>query len=419
MKKVFLTIFALAAFFALAITEAAHAIILPSTPASPKAVSASYNSIKISWDKVDGATGYVLYRYSPAAQGYVRLRVLKTVYFTDTGLSTGMEYSYKVRAYTAADTNIYGLPSKALKAMPVPSVPGHFKSFWTSDTGDNLNWASVPGATGYVLYRFNPAAGAFERIKVTTAKAYTNTGLIKGTTYYYKVRAYRHVSETNIYGNPSAKLAVKAGKRAAPSVIVYNGNRNRAEIAFTFDDSGYRLGKMLDTCNRKGIKATFFLLSGELRANPKRWQAAVKQGFLICNHTTSHRMNLGKLSENEIRQDILSWEKACKDVLGEDYFYRMKSEFPYFRAPGGNSTKRLQQVLGDLGYKKTIYWTREDIWFKTHNPRGLSLVQNYVWGASNGGIFLMHGGSYGALSSVIDGVRARHFHIKLLPELLK
>jgi len=419
MKKVFFVIFALAVVFVLATAGAAHAITLPSTPASANAVSSSYNSIKISWGKVDGATGYVLYRYSASANAYIRFRVLKTTGFTDTGLLTGREYSYKVRAYRSADTNIYGAPSKALNAIPVPSVPGHFESFWMSNTGINLNWASVPGAKGYVLYRWNPAAGAYERLKVTSATAYTNTGLVKGTTYYYKVRAYRHVSETNIYGNPSAKLAAKAGHRAAPSVIVYNGSRNRAEIAFTFDDSGYRLGKMLDTCNRKGIKATFFLLTGELRANPKRWQEAVKQGFLICNHTTSHRMNLGKLSENEIRQDILGWEKACKEVLGEEYFYKMKSEFPYFRAPGGNSTKRLQQVLGDLGYKKTIYWTREDVWFKTHNPRGLSLVQNYVLNARNGDIFLMHGGSYGALPSVIDGVRAKHYHIQLLPELLK
>ena len=43
--------------------------------------------------------------------------------------------------------------------------------------------------------------GKYSLVRTTTAKTYTKTGLTKGKTYYFKVRAYRTVDGTNIYGN--------------------------------------------------------------------------------------------------------------------------------------------------------------------------------------------------------------------------
>lgn len=392
---------------------------VPATPGKVKAASASYNSIKISWGKVSGAAGYVVYRFNTASKAYERLKVAKSTGISDTGLTAGREYSYKTVAYRkAGDKNIYGKLSQPVKAIPKPSVPGSLRSTPSGDTVLKLSWSAVPGATGYFIYRYNPAKKAYEQLKATTAPTFTNTGLVKGTTYYYKVMAYRSVNGKNIYSGLSATLSVKAGWRAAPSVVVYRGNKTKAEIALTFDDSGPNLGKILAICNKKGVKATFFLLAGELKTNPARWREAVKQGHQVCSHGVSHSYRLGKKTEAEIRSDILGWEKVCKDALGKEYFNRMKADFPYFRAPGGNNTPRLQQVLGDLGYSSAINWSREDVYFKSHNPKGLTLAQNYVLNAKNGDIFLMHGGSYGSLASVIDGVRNKGFKCKLLSEIL-
>ncbi len=214
------------------------------------------------------------------------------------------------------------------------------------------------------------------------------------------------------------EITVTPEKKASPSVIVYHGNLTKAEIAFTFDDAGAGLGKILEICNQKGIKATFFLLAGELEANPERWQKAVEDGHQICNHTVSHNMSLPKLSEEAIKKEILGWEKVAKKVLGEDYVKRMKEDFPYFRAPGGNQSKRLQQVLGDLGYPITAYWSCEDCWFLTHNPNNLTMVQHYTSSAKNGAIFLMHGGKYSLVSEIIDNVQNKGYEFKLVSEIL-
>lgn len=205
---------------------------------------------------------------------------------------------------------------------------------------------------------------------------------------------------------------------AKPSVIISRGNRSEPEIAFTFDDSGVGLHKILNICNEKGIKATFFLLAKELEKNPEIWQKAIKDGHQICNHSVGHKMNLGKLSEEEIKKEILGWETVCKNVLGEEYLKKMKSDFPYFRAPGGNKSDRLQQVLGDLGYPITVYWCLEDCWFKTHNPNNYTIVENYVLNAKNGYIFLAHGGTAESVAEIIDKTEAKGYTFKLLSEIL-
>jgi len=201
-------------------------------------------------------------------------------------------------------------------------------------------------------------------------------------------------------------------------VIVARGDETEAKIAFTFDDGGANMSQILDILNNKGIKGTFFLLAGELRKNPELWQQAVKDGHLICNHTVNHKTNLGKLSDDEIRQEILGWEDAAREVLGQEYLDRMKTEFPYFRSPGGNKSDKLQKILAELGYTTTIYWSCEDIYFAKHNPGKISMAQHYIDNAENGAIFLLHPGDCGSVEQIIDGVQAKGYTFTTLQEAL-
>ncbi len=382
---------------------AAGAKALPAVPGLPKATSHSYTSILLTWEAVEGATGYVLYRYDKTTDAYERIKVTAALRAVDTDRATGTVYSYKVRAYThTGSANVFGDLSAGFTGRAVPAAPASFSVDRSGGAGNQLTWSAVAGASGYLVYRYNSLTKVYDCVNNTVLTNFTDKPAALYQCWYYKVRAYRRVGSTVVQGDFSAR-------KAPPSVIVYRGNTQKPEIAFTFDDAGAGLGRILGICNQKGVKATFFLLAGELRANPQRWRDAVKQGHQICNHTRSHNFSLGKLSEAQIRQDVLAWEDACRDVLGEAYLKKMKAEFPFFRSPGGNSTARLQRVLGDLGYPVTAYWSCEDVWFQSHNPNGWTLSQNYINHACNGAIFLMHGGSSGALAAVIDGVRARGY----------
>jgi len=175
-------------------------------PKNFKAASASYNSVKLTWSSVSGATGYVVYRSTSASSGYARIKVTKDLSLTDTGRQTGTKYYYKVRAYKLVGSKAYyGTPSAAVSATPIPAVPGSFKAVAQAGLSVKLSWVSVSGASGYVLYRRSSLTNSYSRLKVLTGTSWTDKdGLVKGRTYYYKVRAYRTVSAKNYYGAPTA-----------------------------------------------------------------------------------------------------------------------------------------------------------------------------------------------------------------------
>lgn len=170
-----------------------------------KAASAGYSSVKLSWSAVTGAKEYVIYRTTSSGGTYARIGTSSTTGFTNTGLTTGKTYYYKVRAKcVAVTTNTYGGYSAAVSVKPVPSTPANVKAVRISNSAITVSWNAVTGASGYTIYRATSKTGTYAKIKATTLLKYTNTGLTDKKTYYYKVRAYRTVNSAHIYGRTSA-----------------------------------------------------------------------------------------------------------------------------------------------------------------------------------------------------------------------
>ncbi|MFT3951793.1 MAG: hypothetical protein QM689_07630 [Oscillospiraceae bacterium] len=68
----------------------------------------------------------------------------------------------------------------------------------------------VSGASGYVIYRATSQTGTYSKVKTTGALSFTNTGLTKGKTYYYKAKAYQTVGGVSYYSAFSGVKSVKA-----------------------------------------------------------------------------------------------------------------------------------------------------------------------------------------------------------------
>ncbi len=91
---------------------------LPTVPGSVFATATTpKDSIKLGWNAVNGATGYVVYYSVTRVGGYARLKVTKaTSYITPNKL-----LFYKVRAYKSVNgRNIYGKPSQAFATSEIP-----------------------------------------------------------------------------------------------------------------------------------------------------------------------------------------------------------------------------------------------------------------------------------------------------------
>lgn len=76
-------------------------------------VSASSRSkIKLTWNKVSGASGYQIQRYDSSKKKYTTIKTIKsgsTITFTNSGLKKNTTYKYRIRAYKVVrGRNIYG-----------------------------------------------------------------------------------------------------------------------------------------------------------------------------------------------------------------------------------------------------------------------------------------------------------------------
>lgn len=76
-------------------------------PAAPvlSGKASSYDKVKLSWKKVSGASGYIVYRYDTSKKKYVKIKTISsasTVSYTDTGRSMGKTYQYKLKSYKSS-----------------------------------------------------------------------------------------------------------------------------------------------------------------------------------------------------------------------------------------------------------------------------------------------------------------------------
>lgn len=170
------------------------------------AASAELTSVKVSWKKIAGATGYEIYRADSKNGKYVKKAVISkagTVNYTDKGLTTGKTYYYKMRAVASGTVKTtYSSYSGIKSAKPLPAKVTGVKASAGSKSV-LLSWKKVTGVTGYEIYRATGKNGKYKKVKSigkAAAKNYADEKLKAKKAYYYKVRAYKTVSGKKVYG---------------------------------------------------------------------------------------------------------------------------------------------------------------------------------------------------------------------------
>ena len=160
-----------------------------------KVSSATENRFKLSWNKVAGATGYQIFRYSGGKWVYTYKTTgsSKTV----TGAKLGATYQYRVRAYrTVNGKNYYGPVSATLKAQCALTPVSGVKASVTTSAA-TLTWKTVGSASGYQVYMKNGSKWVGKG-NVTSAKC-TIKGLKAATKYPIRLRAYKKVGSGYVF----------------------------------------------------------------------------------------------------------------------------------------------------------------------------------------------------------------------------
>ena len=161
----------------------------------------SLTSVQLTWTKVSNATGYQIYR-KVGSGDWKKIKTISkntTVTFTNSSLTTGTKYQYKIRAYYKTDSKTYyGAYSEVKSVTPtLPAVVGiDFNSFTTKNRAV-ITWDKVSGAKGYQVYDFTSGKG----VKVATVTANKATVSIEDNKIAkFKVRAYTTVSGKTVTG---------------------------------------------------------------------------------------------------------------------------------------------------------------------------------------------------------------------------
>lgn len=183
------------------------------TPAPKRfrAAATTKTKIKLSWKKVAGASGYQIFRYDAATKTYKRIKTITnpdTTTYTNKNLTSATGYSYQIRAYRlVGDTKYFSNTTTAIYAATAPARITTLKATSTK-TKVKLSWKKVTGATGYIVYRYNPKTKTYKKLKKVKTTSYTDTGLTKNTSYKYRVVAYKTYKNTAYPGN-KATITIK------------------------------------------------------------------------------------------------------------------------------------------------------------------------------------------------------------------
>jgi len=175
------------------------------------ASSTVYDRISLKWNASVGAVGYEVSMATTSTGVYTVLGETDQLTYLRTGLAFNTTYYFKVRPYSLeGETKVYGLPATIVSAKTTVGTPV-LTAKNVSATSINLTWVAIPGASGYEVYRSTTTTGTFILQSTVASASYTKTLLIKGTVYYYKVRAYRLVGTVKVYGAFSALKYVRVG----------------------------------------------------------------------------------------------------------------------------------------------------------------------------------------------------------------
>jgi uncharacterized protein (TIGR02145 family)/uncharacterized repeat protein (TIGR02543 family) len=182
----------------------------PNTPIDIRATAVSSSSITVSWSAVSGATGYYVYRSTNASSSYSQVENTSSASVTNTGLSSGTTYYYKVSAYNDGGESSQSSYASATTNLAVPSAPTSVSATAASSSSITVSWSAVSGASGYYVYRSTSASGSYSQVENTSSTSVTNTGLSSSTTYYYKVSAYNNGGESSqsSYGNATTAMGM-------------------------------------------------------------------------------------------------------------------------------------------------------------------------------------------------------------------
>ncbi len=209
------------------------------------------------------------------------------------------------------------------------------------------------------------------------------------------------------------------------SLIIDRGRSGRLEVALTFDageGAGYT-AEILNLLQAYSVCGTFGVTGQWAEQHPKLIRRIIDEGHQVMNHTYNHPSFTGfsthkkPLEEDERRQQIEITERIIEDITGG---YKTR---PYFRFPYGDYDGRALDLLGELGYHFTLWWSCDTQGWNGFTPDEImSMCGTEADKGGPGAILLMHvanANDWNALEPLIEDYREVGYDFVTIEQLLQ
>lgn len=183
-------------------------------------------------------------------------------------------------------------------------------------------------------------------------------------------------------------------------------------VAMTFDDGPHpqNTPRLLDMLRARNIKATFYVIGGNVDRYPQITRRTVAEGHEIGNHTYTHR-KLTTLSDSEVRREM----SRTRDAIARASGVQPRTMRPPYGALNQNQRAMIYNEFGT----PTILWSVDP---QDWRRPGVSVVTSrIISGTNNGAIILahdLHSTTIDAMPGTLDGLLRKGFKFVTVSQLL-
>lgn len=278
-------------------TLSAAAVLLDTPVVSATAEDAQYS---LSWNKVAGATSYVICNADTGKE--IQNTTENNV--TVTEVANDVAHNVMVKAiaeFTIAETDmtieydetkyIYESESEIVTVTPQIVTPAVVTGVKIAPyhLGAILSWDASELATSYDVRRYDSTSNKWTIVKETTDTTYTDTGLVEGRIYYYKIVAVRTSGGVTAKSGVSSEVAVKGKKYLTGAVhpMYYGASCKITCPMYTTSTATKSVGKL-----QKGTKVTVISTSVgnrtliELSNGNRYYISKGRLNYTSCKYTT-------------------------------------------------------------------------------------------------------------------------------------
>ena len=159
---------------------------------------------KLTWSAVEGAGYYQVYRWNEDTQKWE-----KSYSGGATEYLNPVSGKYKVRAVNFdGEKYVYGKYSSVIEFNAL--YGDIIRSATVNGTSVKIKWSQSAGQTGFQVYSSAKRNSGYAKVGTTSKYSFTVNNLVKGKTYYFKIREYYKYSDGTIaYGPFSDVVKVK------------------------------------------------------------------------------------------------------------------------------------------------------------------------------------------------------------------